>query len=128
MSTEPHPTQPEPSAPRCCPFSGSIRIARTRQAPDGAGLTKVEEWCAECDRAFFWFLQEGGPVGEHLPSIPETLMTREPLQTKERRCPACASEAVAPANHLLAMNDKAINVTKEKFQCAACGTAFWFVR
>ena len=49
-------------------------------------------------------------------------------ETKERSCPACQGEAVTPANHLLAIDDRLIKVTKEEFRCAACGTAFWIVQ
>ena len=45
-------------------------------------------------------------------------------ETRVRRCPACASETLTPARHLLAID----HVTKEGFRCTACGTAFWVVR
>jgi hypothetical protein len=51
-----------------------------------------------------------------------------PPETWERRCPACDSEAITPANHFLAIDDRLIKVIKEEFRCAACGTAFWIVR
>jgi uncharacterized protein with PIN domain len=45
-------------------------------------------------------------------------------ETRDRRCPACASEVVTATNHLVAIDQ----VTKEEFRCEACGTAFWIVR
>jgi uncharacterized protein with PIN domain len=49
-------------------------------------------------------------------------------ETKERRCPSCHGGTITPANHLLAIDDRLIKVTKEEFRCRACGTAFWIVR
>jgi hypothetical protein len=73
MSTEPTSDQGAPTGPRCCPFCGSIRIVRRGQVPDGAWLTKVEQWCAECEREFFWFISTSGPIGDHLPpELPRT--------------------------------------------------------
>jgi uncharacterized protein with PIN domain len=49
-------------------------------------------------------------------------------ETRERRCPVCQSEAITPANHLLAVDDRLIKVTTEEFRCTGCGAAFWIVR
>ena len=37
-------------------------------------------------------------------------------ETKERRCPACQSGTITPANHLLAIDDRLNKVTKEEFR------------
>jgi hypothetical protein len=50
--SSPEPELPEPRA-RCCPFCGSDQIALRRRGPDGAGMTKVEQWCTACEREFF---------------------------------------------------------------------------
>lgn len=49
-------------------------------------------------------------------------------ESKERCCPASRGDTIMPANHLLAIDDKLIKVTKEEFRCAGCGTAFWIVQ
>jgi hypothetical protein len=51
------PALPAPILPvlphtRCCPFCGSDQIAVRRLVPDGAGMSKVEQWCAACKREF----------------------------------------------------------------------------
>ena len=45
-------------------------------------------------------------------------------ETRERRCPGCASEAITPANHLRAIH----TMIKEEFLCGACRNAFWIVQ
>ena len=45
-------------------------------------------------------------------------------ETRERRCPACQSEAIAPAGRVLAAD----GLIKVKHQCETCGAAFFFVR
>jgi uncharacterized protein (DUF983 family) len=49
------------------------------------------------------------------PVLPETL---------ERRCPACQSEQVVYTGRIIGV----AGVIKVEHRCAACGTAFWFVR
>jgi hypothetical protein len=49
------------------------------------------------------------------PALPETF---------ERRCPSCRSQRVTPMGRVLATD----TTIKSKHWCAACGTAFWFVR
>ena len=62
---------PEPELPetreRCCPFCGSHQIVLKARAPDGAGLTKVEQACNACEREFFWFISESEPLGDRAP-------------------------------------------------------------
>ena len=48
-------------------------------------------------------------------------------ETEERRCPACQGGTITPANHVLAINDHALKVTREEYRCVPCGTAFWVV-
>ena len=45
-------------------------------------------------------------------------------ETRERRCPACQSEEIAPVGHVVA-GDGLIRV---QHRCETCGAAFWFVR
>ena len=45
-------------------------------------------------------------------------------ETRERRCPACQRDAIAPAGHILA----AENLIKIEYRCEACGVRFLFVR
>jgi predicted Zn-ribbon and HTH transcriptional regulator len=45
-------------------------------------------------------------------------------ETRERRCPACQSEDIAPVGHVVA-GDGLIRV---QHRCEACGIAFRFVR
>lgn len=45
-------------------------------------------------------------------------------ETRERRCPACQSDAIAPAGRVLAAD----GLIKVKHQCETCGAAFFFVR
>jgi hypothetical protein len=45
-------------------------------------------------------------------------------ETRERRCPACQSEAIAPVGHVLAADQ----LIKVKHRCDTCGAAFFFVR
>ena len=55
-------------------------------------------------------------------------MAREPQaelpETRERRCPACQSEAIAPVGHV----EAAGGLIKLQHRCEACGKAFFFVR
>jgi hypothetical protein len=46
------------------------------------------------------------------------------LETRERRCPACQSEDIAPVGHVLAADQ----LIKVKHRCDTCGAAFFFVR
>ena len=41
-------------------------------------------------------------------------------ETRERRCPACASEAITPANHVVAED----GLIKVEHRCEACGSGF----
>jgi DNA-directed RNA polymerase subunit RPC12/RpoP len=45
-------------------------------------------------------------------------------ESRDRRCPACESEELTFANHVLAVG----GAIKEEYRCTTCGTAFWFVR
>jgi hypothetical protein len=45
-------------------------------------------------------------------------------ETRERRCPSCRSQRIAPMGRVLATE----TTIKSKHWCAACGTAFWLVR
>jgi uncharacterized protein (DUF983 family) len=45
-------------------------------------------------------------------------------ETRERRCPSCASERIEPVSHVTASE----GMIKVEQRCEACGTAFWFVR
>jgi hypothetical protein len=45
-------------------------------------------------------------------------------ETRERRCPACQSDAVAPAGHVSA----AKGMIHVRHRCEACSIAFVFVR
>jgi hypothetical protein len=47
-----------------------------------------------------------------------------PPETRERRCPACQSERIAPVGHVKAAG----GLIKSEQQCEACGTGFVFVR
>jgi uncharacterized protein with PIN domain len=58
---------------------------------------------------------DAAPMPPPKPELPET---------RDRRCPACQSEAVTFANHVRAVH----GAIKEEFRCTPCGTAFWVVR
>ena len=45
-------------------------------------------------------------------------------ETRERRCPSCASERIEPVSHVTASE----GTIKVEYRCEACSTAFWFVR
>jgi hypothetical protein len=45
-------------------------------------------------------------------------------ETRERRCPACQSEAIPPVGYVVA-GDGLIRV---QHRCEACAIVFWFVR
>jgi hypothetical protein len=45
-------------------------------------------------------------------------------ETRERRCPACHSEEIAPAGHVSASG----GMIRVEHRCEACGIAFVFVR
>ena len=46
-------------------------------------------------------------------------------ETRERgACPACRSERIAPAGHVVAEG----GLIRVEHRCEACGIAFWFVR
>jgi len=45
-------------------------------------------------------------------------------ETRERRCPSCASERIRPVSHVTASE----GLIKVEYRCEACGIAFWFVR
>ena len=45
-------------------------------------------------------------------------------ETRERRCPVCHSEAIAPAGHVHASG----GMIHVEHRCEACGIAFVFVR
>jgi hypothetical protein len=45
-------------------------------------------------------------------------------ETRERRCPACRSEAIAPVGHIIAGG----GLIKVEHRCEGCGVAFLFVR
>ena len=45
-------------------------------------------------------------------------------ETRERRCPSCASERIEPVSHVTASE----GMIKVEYRCEVCGTAFWFVR
>ena len=45
-------------------------------------------------------------------------------ETRERRCPACQSEAIAPVGHIIAGD----GLIKVEHRCEACGVRFLFVR
>jgi DNA-directed RNA polymerase subunit RPC12/RpoP len=52
-------------------------------------------------------------------------MPREELpETRERRCPVCQSETIAPMGHVEAVD----GLIKAQYQCEACGAAFFIVR
>jgi hypothetical protein len=45
-------------------------------------------------------------------------------ETHELRCPACQSERVVHAGHVIGGG----GMIRSQHQCEACGTVFWFVR
>jgi hypothetical protein len=45
-----------------------------------------------------------------------------PTEMAERRCPACQSERIARAAHVIVSDGV---VVRKEHRCAACGTAFW---
>ena len=45
-------------------------------------------------------------------------------ETRERRCPCCRSERIAPVGHVLAAD----GMIKAQHRCVTCGTVFLFVR
>jgi hypothetical protein len=45
-------------------------------------------------------------------------------ETRERRCPACQSEEIAPVGHVLAEG----GMIKVQHRCETCRVAFFFVR
>jgi transposase-like protein len=45
-------------------------------------------------------------------------------ETRERPCPACQSEEIAPVGHVVA-GDRLVKV---RHRCESCGIGFWFVR
>jgi hypothetical protein len=51
-------------------------------------------------------------------------LTSELPETRERRCPACQSEAIAPTGHVSASG----GMIHVQHRCEACGLAFVFVR
>ena len=61
-------------------------------------------WCQDAAR-------EGTPE----PELPET---------RERRCPSCASQRITPVSHVTAI----CGLIKVEHRCEACATAFWVVR
>jgi hypothetical protein len=56
-----------------------------------------------------------GRMGAPEPELPDT---------RERRCPSCASERIAPVSHVTAI----CGLIKVEHRCEACATAFWLVR
>jgi transposase-like protein len=40
----------------------------------------------------------------------------------ERRCPACESDRITPAEHVIVSGGI---VVRKEHRCAACGAAFW---
>jgi transcription elongation factor Elf1 len=45
-------------------------------------------------------------------------------ETRDRRCPSCASEQIAPVSHVTATS----GLIKAEHRCEVCGIRFWFVR
>jgi hypothetical protein len=45
-------------------------------------------------------------------------------ETRERRCPSCASQRITPVSHVTAI----CGLIKVEHRCEACATAFWVVR
>jgi DNA-directed RNA polymerase subunit RPC12/RpoP len=45
-------------------------------------------------------------------------------ETRERRCPACQSQHIVHAGHVIGGG----GLIKSEYRCEACGAAFWFVR
>jgi hypothetical protein len=59
--------------------------------------------------------QDATRMGAPEPELPET---------RERRCPSCASQRITPVSHVTAI----CGVIKVEHRCEACATAFWVVR
>jgi hypothetical protein len=57
-----------------------------------------------------------------IPSLP-SLKPALP-EIRERRCPYCMGDQVAPAGHILGQ----AGMIKVEYRCTACATAFLFVR
>jgi uncharacterized protein with PIN domain len=55
-----------------------------------------------------------------------TMPTLEPglPEIRERRCPYCKSERIAPVGHVTA----SAGMIRVQHRCEACETAFWFAR
>jgi hypothetical protein len=45
-----------------------------------------------------------------------------PPETAERRCPACQSDRVTPAEHVIVSGGV---VVRKEYRCAACGAVLW---
>jgi hypothetical protein len=68
------------------------------------GVLFAALWCQDAARG-------GAPE----PELPET---------RERRCPSCASQRITPVSHVTAI----CGLIKVEHRCEACATAFWVVR
>ena len=64
-----------------------------------------------------------GDRGRGVGAVVETSIPLELPDTRERRCPSCASERIAPVSHVTA----SFGLIKVEHRCEACATAFWLV-
>lgn len=55
---------------------------------------------------------------------PASPLARALPETRERCCPACRSERVVHAGHVITTG----GIIRAEHRCEACGAGFWFVR